>query len=237
MQCAATAGTGRRADVDADFFARQIVGKRLAPRLSLLRVLRLGGRLRLGFSARLVSLKVFQSERKLVGIDALRPAAKPRALKLLDDQLEPFDLTVALPWFSITLSISGDDVDPKAISDLLRVQPDKAWKKDERLPAKAGRLERLRSSGRWSIRLRREDTDEWDVEAAICSVLDRVGVQGDVWRSAVGGGQARLFVGLSLDSRNCGFGFSPQFLRRIADLKIQLDFDLYADELLGGVPG
>jgi hypothetical protein len=89
----------------------------------------------------------------------------------------------------------------------------------------------------WSICLRREDTDEWDVEAAICSVLDRVAVQGDVWKSAVGGAQARVSVGLSLDSRNRGFGFSPEFLRRIADLQIQLDFDLYADEALGGVRG
>jgi hypothetical protein len=89
VQCAATAGTRRRADVDANLFARQIFGQRLAPRLSLLPALRLGGRLGFGFSfsARLVSLKVFQSERNLVGIDALGPAAKPRALKLLDDQL------------------------------------------------------------------------------------------------------------------------------------------------------
>jgi hypothetical protein len=142
-----------------------------------------------------------------------------------------------IAWFSITLSISGDDIDPTAISDLLRVQPDSAWKKGERLPARAGRFGRLPSSGRWSIRLCREDTDEWDVEAAICSVLDRVAVQGDVWKRAVGSAQARVFVGLSLDSRNRGFGFSPPFLRRIADLQIQLDFDLYADESLGGVPG
>jgi hypothetical protein len=137
-----------------------------------------------------------------------------------------------LAWFSITLSISGDDVNPTAISDLLRIQPDRAWKKGEHLPA--SRLGRR--SGRWSICLRREETDEWDVEAAICSVLDRVAVQGDVWKSAVGGAQARIFVGLSLDSRNRGFGFSRQFLRRIADLQIQLDFDLYADETLGRAP-
>jgi hypothetical protein len=139
-------------------------------------------------------------------------------------------------WFSITLSICGDEVDPTAISDLLRVQPDSAWKKGERLPA-TGKLGRLRSFGGWSISLRRENTDEWNVEAAICSVLNRVAVEGDVWKSAVGGAKARVFVGLSLDSRNRGFGFSPQFLRRIAELQIQLDFDLYADESLGGVPG
>jgi hypothetical protein len=83
-----------------------------------------------------------------------------------------------IAWFSITLSISGGDVDPTAVSDLLRIQPDSAWKKGERLPANEGRSGRVPSSGKWSIRLRREDTDEWDVETAICSVLDRVAVQG-----------------------------------------------------------
>src|SRR5262249_21189528 len=39
---------------------------------------------------------ILQSERELIGIDALGPAAKPRALKMLDDQLEPLDLVVAV---------------------------------------------------------------------------------------------------------------------------------------------
>jgi hypothetical protein len=52
-----------------------------------------------------------------------------------------------------------------AISDLLRVQPDLAWKKGEPIAARTGKFGRLPSSGMWSIRLRREDTDEWDVEA------------------------------------------------------------------------
>jgi hypothetical protein len=36
-----------------------------------------------------------------------------------------------IAWFSITLSIRADDIDPAAISDLLRVQPDSAWKKGQ----------------------------------------------------------------------------------------------------------
>ena len=42
-----------------------------------------------------MGFNVLQSERELIGIAGLGPAAKPRALKLLDDQLEPFDLVVA----------------------------------------------------------------------------------------------------------------------------------------------
>jgi len=42
-----------------------------------------------------VGFNVLESDRELIGIAGLGPAAKPRALKLLDDQLEPFDLVVA----------------------------------------------------------------------------------------------------------------------------------------------
>jgi hypothetical protein len=93
MQRAATAGADLRVDLDPDFFARQMIGKRLAPRLSIARS---GARFLCGFSARYVGLDVLQSECELVGIEALGPAAKPRALKLFDDQLEPVDLAVAL---------------------------------------------------------------------------------------------------------------------------------------------
>jgi len=76
VQRAAAAGADRRAGLDPDLFARQMIGERLAPRLSIIRS---DTRLECGFSARLVGLNVLQSECELVGIDALGPAAKPRA--------------------------------------------------------------------------------------------------------------------------------------------------------------
>jgi hypothetical protein len=81
MQRAAAACAGRCADVDADLFARQMIGKRLAPRLP---VLLFGARLLLCFGTRFVGLNVLQSKRELIGIDALGSAAKPRSLKLFD---------------------------------------------------------------------------------------------------------------------------------------------------------
>src|SRR5262249_37041631 len=89
----ATASADRRADLDPDLFTRQMIGEWLAPRLS---ILRFRPRFLRGFSARFVGLNVLQSKRKLIGIDALGPAPKLRALKLLDDQLEPVDLTLVL---------------------------------------------------------------------------------------------------------------------------------------------
>jgi hypothetical protein len=134
-----------------------------------------------------------------------------------------------IAWFSVSLSIVGDDLNPVKITDLLGVQPDTAQRKGVRLPARGEKPGRLPSFGMWSICLRRDQTDEWDIEAAICALLDRIVVNNDVWKIAVDNAKARVFVGLSLDAGNRGFGFSPELLRRVADLGIQLDFDLYAE--------
>lgn len=141
-----------------------------------------------------------------------------------------------IPWFCITLSITGADVDPAAISDLLGVAPVSASNNGDPLPA-TGTAGRRRSFGRWAIRLRREDTDEWAVEAAIGSVLDRVAVRGDIWTTAIGGARARILVGLALDAVNRGLCFPPGLLRRIADLQLHLDLDVYADDALNGIAG
>jgi hypothetical protein len=93
MQHATTAGADLRVDLDPDFFAGQMIGEGLASRLSISRS---DARFLCGFSTRYVGLDVLQSECELVGIDALRPAAKPRTLKLFDDQLESVDLTLVL---------------------------------------------------------------------------------------------------------------------------------------------
>src|SRR5262245_6614057 len=92
VQRAAAACAGLRADVDPDLFTWQMIRKRLAPRRP---VLRSGSRLLRSLGAGFVGLDVLQSKRELVGIDTLGSTAKPRPLKLFDDQLESFDLAVA----------------------------------------------------------------------------------------------------------------------------------------------
>jgi len=108
---------------------------------------------------------------------------------------------------------------------LLGLQPDAARLNG----ARAGTRERQPANGKWSIHLLREQTDEWDLEAAIDSILDRITVSDDVWQLILSKAKARVFVGLTLDTRNRGFGLSSAVLRRLAAHEIQLDFDIYAE--------
>jgi hypothetical protein len=66
------------------------------------------------------------------------------------------------------------------------------------------------------------------VEAAITLVLDRVAaVTPGAWRRARAGAKARVSVALTLDAYNRGFGLGPALLRRVAELGLALDFDIY----------
>jgi hypothetical protein len=49
-----------------------------------------------GTSALFLAETVVKAERKLIGIEALGPMAEPRALQLLDDGSETFDLGIAM---------------------------------------------------------------------------------------------------------------------------------------------
>jgi hypothetical protein len=134
-----------------------------------------------------------------------------------------------IPWFSISLSISAEDLDPDEITRLLGIQPTKAWRKGVPQSGRAGREGRVPTFGRWSTGLRRDETTEWDVEEAISLVLDRILVKDEVWKQVVSNSKARIFVGLTLDTYNRGFGFAPSLLKRIAELGLMLDFDIYAE--------
>ncbi len=83
MQRATAAAAGLTIDVKQNVLARQMVGKRLAPRWCLGR-LRYNGRPAF-LNAADIAVDIFQSERELVGIKAFGATPELRALKLLDD--------------------------------------------------------------------------------------------------------------------------------------------------------
>jgi hypothetical protein len=132
-----------------------------------------------------------------------------------------------IPWFSVSLSIHSDDLDPDEVTRVLGVEPNQTQCKGVPLPLCGDHPPRIPTIGMWSIKLRPEQAPGCDVETAIARVLDRITAPLDVWHRVRAGARARIFVGLSLDQDNRAFGLEPALLRRAVDLGIALDFDIY----------
>ena len=94
MQRAAAAAADRALNVEADLFARQMIGQRLATR-GPFGLLLLAMRTLLFFAGK-IAVDLFERERQLVGIKALGTTAKLRPLQLFDNRLQALDLAVAV---------------------------------------------------------------------------------------------------------------------------------------------
>ena len=94
MQRAAAAAADRALNVEADLFARQMVGQRLATR-GPFGLLLLAMRTLLFFAGK-IAVDLFERERQLVGIKALGTTAKLRPLQLFDNRFKALDLAVAV---------------------------------------------------------------------------------------------------------------------------------------------
>jgi hypothetical protein len=119
-----------------------------------------------------------------------------------------------IPWFSIAIEITGDDLEVEKITSLLGVSPTQQQKR-----------ERL---GRWSLQLRPGETDEWDVAEAAKLLIAKVPADQALWKSISSRAKVRLSVGLSLETYNQGLSIDPALSRLLADREMQLDFDIYA---------
>lgn len=130
-----------------------------------------------------------------------------------------------VPWFSISLSITADDLDPDEVTRLLGVEPDGARRPG--VPDTRGRTPR---SGAWVLCLRREQTPQCDVGVAIGMLLDRIPASAEAWGLARAHASARVFVGVRLDAFNRGLVLSTDLMSRLVNLGLRFDLDIYADE-------
>jgi hypothetical protein len=133
-------------------------------------------------------------------------------------------------WFSISLRITADDLNPNFVTDLFGVVPDLAQTKNEPLLWPDGTVKRIPKFGAWKIELTPQQTDEWDIEEVARLLLARLPTEIKIWRSIPTLAKVRLSFGISLESLNQGFSLNPDFCRYVADRKIGLDFDVYGQE-------
>ena len=133
-------------------------------------------------------------------------------------------------WFSASVDLIADDLDPDAITRLFSVEPDQSQRKGMPLLKPDGTVKRIPRHGCWSIKLTPKQTDEWDIEQVAWLLLARLPQNIDVWKTIPTSVSVRLSFALSLESVNQGFSVGRELADYVANRNIRLDFHVYADK-------
>ena len=134
-----------------------------------------------------------------------------------------------IKWTRVSLTCVGDDVDPAIITSAMSVSPTTAWAKGDLVRAtnpEGGR----RRNGYWSLEQKAEDTDEWDVDEALKSLIQQLPTGDAAWAIIPSSATVRLWAVLELASGNQGLEISPQTAAWCAQRGVGLSIDVYRDD-------
>jgi hypothetical protein len=135
-----------------------------------------------------------------------------------------------LGWFSISLTVSAEDLKPGEISRAFGVEPTRSKTKGVPVLDVDGRPGKvLPTHGSWKLEIKTHQTDEWDVGAAIEELLAPLPKDLEAWRPVFEECTLRLSLGLDLRGWNGDFSLRPELLRFLGERQIAVWFDVYCD--------
>lgn len=135
-------------------------------------------------------------------------------------------MTDNLQRASVTLQISGDDLVPSELTELLGREPTLGVRKGERFLATHGR-EIEAKSGMWN--LGRGYLSPPDLDGQISSLLQELPKDFAIWRELTARFECWLSVGGYFEDWTGGFSFKPSTLSLLVERDLPIDFDLYAE--------
>ena len=124
--------------------------------------------------------------------------------------------------FCVSLTISGDDLDPDEITRLLCVSQTEAYRIGDAMPRRNHTF--TAKSGSWSIRTERSTRD---IEQQLTDLFAKLASDTTVWSSLTSRYDASLFCGVFLSWFGHGFSMSPSLHRLLADRNLEIVFDIY----------
>ena len=127
---------------------------------------------------------------------------------------------------TVSLRVFGDDLDPDEVSRLLGCQPTKCHVKGEVIVGQNAGLRREARTGSWL--LNSDDERSVSLDAQIVNLLARVAGDLAAWEELTEKYKADLFCGLFLEEGNRACRLSAEVLRRLAERRLSIGFDIYA---------
>jgi hypothetical protein len=124
-----------------------------------------------------------------------------------------------------TLRISGDDLVPSEVSDLLMCVPTKSQTKGQTMVGQRTGIPRIARSVMWS--LEGSDQEPEDLDKQIEEILGKLTDEMETWRALSKRYRVDLFCGLFMGSGNEGLTISADLLAALGQRGIELALDVY----------
>ena len=130
--------------------------------------------------------------------------------------------------YMISLRVRHPSLDPSEITSALQLNPDRTWRAGEpRTTPKGAPLKGVYSKTFWTRTFVEGEFRDKELPAAVGEIVDQLlPHRGFFERIRSEGGAAEFFVGWFFN-RQSGGTFDSDLMSRIADLKIDLSFDVY----------
>ncbi len=126
---------------------------------------------------------------------------------------------------SATIVITGDDLDPDHITELMGVEPTRCWRKGEWRTISNGNQLPCRT-GHWALSADR--ISPADLNGQIENLMTSVTQNLDIWRSLAGQYSLQIVCGFEMTTWNEGFRLSPNVLTLAAKRGALIDVDIFA---------
>lgn len=127
-----------------------------------------------------------------------------------------------------SLRISGDDLIPEEISQLLGASPTRAHRKDEAIRIGTSSRTRIAKFGGWALHA--TQTAPEDLDAQVAELLGRLNPDLSVWQSLSSRFHIDLFCGWFMGGWNEGVEIAPATLLALGERGIRLGIDLYGPD-------
>lgn len=135
-----------------------------------------------------------------------------------------------IDWFSASLQVSGDDLDPEQITRLLEHAPTRAQRRGVPLRRPDGTARVPPRFGRWARDLKPSQTDEWDISEVIRLLFEGLPLDLAVWDQVAALGRTRMAFGLNMPTSNREFELEPDLMRFLAARRVSVWFDIYCEQ-------
>jgi Domain of unknown function (DUF4279) len=145
--------------------------------------------------------------------DKIVPIPKPKVLA---------DVGGVIDESGVKLALYGDDLNPDVVTDLLKVKPTRSFKRGYRLKPTS----RPMPHGAWFLEVRGKSPD--GPEVLLRNLLTMLPASENVWKEIKARYKAQIRFGLHMSGWNKGFEISSTLVRRLGNMGVDLEFDIYA---------